>query len=239
MARREIGEINAGSMADIAFLLLIFFLVTTTMEVDAGIGRNLPMKSDEEIPIEDRPKVLERDVLQVMANSNDQLMVEGKFIEVDEFEEIVKAFFLDNRRSDVNPDMPKYETITIEKCRTEISVLNGLLENDPPNKAQIEKDVEKWKTKMEICRDNGGQFREISSLAVIRLQNQAKTSYGLYIQLQNILSKVMNELRQEQCDLYGWPSYKDLDEENPEDNQKLEKLKILVPERIIEAPIEL
>jgi biopolymer transport protein ExbD len=50
MAKRELEEISAGSMADIAFLLLIFFLVTTTVEVDAGIGRNMPLKVDNLIP---------------------------------------------------------------------------------------------------------------------------------------------------------------------------------------------
>ena len=53
MSRRSLPEINAGSMADIAFLLLIFFLVTTTMDVDTGLVRKLPAMPEEEEIIDD------------------------------------------------------------------------------------------------------------------------------------------------------------------------------------------
>ncbi len=65
MARRTVPEINAGSMADIAFLLLIFFLVATTMEVDGGIARKLPQKQPpHQTP---PPKLKEKNVLQNFA----------------------------------------------------------------------------------------------------------------------------------------------------------------------------
>jgi len=72
---RKVQEINAGSMADIAFLLLIFFLVTTTMDVDSGIMRVLPPPVQDDDPIID---VKERNVFTVLINSSDQLFVNGK-----------------------------------------------------------------------------------------------------------------------------------------------------------------
>lgn len=75
MARRAITEINAGSMADIAFLLLIFFLVTTTMDVDTGISRKLPPPVEDE---QDIPDINERNIFKVLVNRNDQLLVRDK-----------------------------------------------------------------------------------------------------------------------------------------------------------------
>ncbi len=69
MAKRSVPEINAGSMADIAFLLLIFFLVTTTMDVDKGINRKLP-PYDEDV-LEDPPVIKEKNIFTVLLNSND------------------------------------------------------------------------------------------------------------------------------------------------------------------------
>lgn len=71
MARRDVPEVNAGSMADIAFLLLIFFLVTTTIEKDSGIARTLPPidELDEEVNIR------KRNLFIVNVNKNDELLV--------------------------------------------------------------------------------------------------------------------------------------------------------------------
>ena len=76
MSRKKSPEINAGSMADIAFLLLIFFLVTTTMNVDAGISKKIPEKITHETPI----NIKEKNILEVNINFNNQLFVDGKII---------------------------------------------------------------------------------------------------------------------------------------------------------------
>ncbi len=84
-------EVNAGSMADIAFLLLIFFLVTTTIGVDQGISRKLP-------PFQEKPEVPpinERNILTVLVNLNDQLMVEDQLMDIKDLRETAIKF-LDN-----------------------------------------------------------------------------------------------------------------------------------------------
>ncbi|PZX56551.1 ExbD/TolR family protein [Algoriphagus chordae] len=87
-------EVNAGSMADIAFLLLIFFLVTTTIASDKGILNILPPKLDPNNP---PPKIdlNERNIFTILLNANDQLLVEGEFRESPEgLDEDVKAFIM-------------------------------------------------------------------------------------------------------------------------------------------------
>lgn len=92
MARRATPEVNAGSMADIAFLLLIFFLVTTTIEKDKGIARQLPPKQDEDIP---PPPLKEKNIFIVNVNQNDQLLVEEELMELKDLKDAAIAF-LDN-----------------------------------------------------------------------------------------------------------------------------------------------
>lgn len=90
---RKTPELNASSMADIAFLLLIFFLVTTTMDVDSGIYRKLPPMPEKD-QILDAPKVKPRNVLLVLINQYDKLQVGGELMNVKNLKAKVKEFIM-------------------------------------------------------------------------------------------------------------------------------------------------
>jgi biopolymer transport protein ExbD len=125
MARMN-PEINAGSMADIAFLLLIFFLVTTTMDVDTGLRRLLPPPIDPNAP--PPPPVRERNVFVVLVDQNDRLLVEGELGNIQMLREQTRNFLL-NPTND--PTMPERVMRTIDNLG-EIEVSRGIisLQND-------------------------------------------------------------------------------------------------------------
>ncbi len=93
MAKRNAPEVNAGSMADIAFLLLIFFLVTTTIETDSGISRKLPPKLEENQP--PPPIIKQRNLFVVNVNANDDLLVEDESMDLKDLR-AAAVKFLDN-----------------------------------------------------------------------------------------------------------------------------------------------
>ena len=104
MAKRKVQEINASSMADIAFLLLIFFLVTTTMSVDKGLSRRLPPPLPPNMEKKD-VEVNKRNILVVLINSNNQLMVQGEPLDVRELKDRAKEFILNEARESSLPEI--------------------------------------------------------------------------------------------------------------------------------------
>lgn len=141
MNRRETPEINAGSMADIAFLLLIFFLVTTTMDVDQGIFRKIPEKNNES-----KVLVKDKNILEVRINQHNNLMVEESEVDISQLTQIA-IDFIDNgagkdregnhctwcqgKKDPLSSDHPSKAVIAIESNRnanygTYISVLDNL-----------------------------------------------------------------------------------------------------------------
>lgn len=83
-------EVNAGSMADIAFLLLIFFLVTTSIENDAGLNRLMPPENNV-----DNVYIKEQNLFEISINNSDQIMAEGEILEIVNLKRMVVAF-IDN-----------------------------------------------------------------------------------------------------------------------------------------------
>lgn len=91
MGKRKTSEINSSSMADIAFLLLIFFLVTTSMSTSTGLSRRLPqpLPPDVEVPPIDINK---RNIFVVKINSQNQLMVQGELMILKDLRARAKEF---------------------------------------------------------------------------------------------------------------------------------------------------
>jgi biopolymer transport protein ExbD len=117
--KTRMPEINTGSTADIAFLLLTFFLVTTTFDQEKGIMRKLP--EWEQLPT--NIDVRKRNILPVLINSKDQVMIREKLVSFNEIRKITREFLLNpENRSDL-PETELKEIGTLGK----IPVTKGVI----------------------------------------------------------------------------------------------------------------
>ena len=124
--KKKVPDLNAGSMADISFLLLIFFLVTTTMDTDSGITRRLPP------PVENPEmdvKVKERNIMNVLINKYDKLLVNGKPGDVATLKDMTKEFITPSPSDEKAPEV---EVKDIELIPEAVMISKGVvsLKND-------------------------------------------------------------------------------------------------------------
>ena len=155
-------------MADIAFLLLIFFLAATTMDSDTGLMRQLPAIPDPNVP-QDVNKINDRNILEVKVNKDNLLLVEGQLTEFDQLREIAHNFILNPNDE---PSMPEREVVNIP------------------------------------------YFGNVAvTKAVISLQNDIGTKYGVFLAVQNELIAARAKLRDDVArQEFGIP-YEKLDED--------------------------
>lgn len=102
--KKRDAEIPSSSMADIAFLLLIFFLVTTTIDADKGIYMQLPPKLDENNP---PPEINQRNLLNILVNADGQVLVDNELTSISQIREVVKRHVTNMGREpnfSVSPD---------------------------------------------------------------------------------------------------------------------------------------
>ena len=106
------NTINAGSMADIAFLLLIFFLVTTVILEDQGIAVKLPPWTNEPTP-----PIPPRNILAIKVNAEDQILVEGDYAKVNNIKDRAVEFVLNPKKRDDLPNKPTKAVISLQNDR--------------------------------------------------------------------------------------------------------------------------
>ena len=106
MARKKRGVpgINSSSTADIAFMLLIFFLITTSMDTDRGLARRLPPPPENDQKDKSDVIVKERNVLQVRVNKNDELMVGGEWLDIKQLRAKAKEFIANPNNDENMPE---------------------------------------------------------------------------------------------------------------------------------------
>ncbi|MGB3180101.1 MAG: biopolymer transporter ExbD [Cyclobacteriaceae bacterium] len=110
---RAKNEVNAGSMADIAFLLLIFFLVTTQIKTDKGLTFMLPPKNEDQEVVKQK----ERNIFKILVNSSDRLLVEGESLtDMTRLKGMVKEHVMNNGR---NPDLSDSPDKAIVSLKTD------------------------------------------------------------------------------------------------------------------------
>ncbi|MBR2608387.1 MAG: biopolymer transporter ExbD [Bacteroidales bacterium] len=124
---KKTPEINSSSTADMAFILLCFFLMTTTMDQDKGLQRRLPPMPDPNQKVEDQ-KVNRRNIIVVKINSADRLLAGSEPMDVSQLKDKIKEF-LTNPTDD--PNLPEKEEIEIDNfgpCMVSKGVIS--LQND-------------------------------------------------------------------------------------------------------------
>lgn len=230
MARRKIEEINAGSMADIAFLLLIFFLVTTTMDTDEGIVRTLPQKLPPDYKME--VEINARDVFEVLVNANDQLLVENEYIQIEQLKDKTKEFLTNPSNRD---GLPIMEEVSVDRCKTEIDnrkrAMSGKVE--PTVAGVLKAEITEWEDKL-AAAEKVGSFRTLPKLAIISLRNDNGTSYKRYVEVQDALQSAINELRNEWSQRVYGENFTDWSSSKDEDKEKIKIIRAIIPQRIAE-----
>jgi len=225
MAKRELEEINAGSMADIAFLLLVFFLVATTLSTDQGVERSLPKKEEQQ----DAVIINQDNIFEIKVDARDRLLVEGNLASLDVLKNELNVFYTNpgNGRN----DMPKLKRVAKESIMEEISMYQAVL-NEKPNDKNAQDKITELEGKLRT-HELIGDFTEIPSNAFVSIQTDKSTSYERFIAVYNEIEATINDLKEEACMKYFKRQMFELDETIEEDREKLVALRVLFPKRIM------
>lgn len=232
-SKRKIQEVDASSIADIAFILLAFIIVVTTLQEEEGIPAVLPQKRDIENPTP--PVIKKKNILEILVNKDNQLMIENQWDKsMDDIKPMVMEFMTNPNKSE---DLPELVEVNQAICQQQIQLLEKLVEGGDTDK---QKKLDEWKDKLAAVKLLG-PYKTLPKAATVALQYDKGTSYGTYLGVRDEIMKGINELRDEKClEAFGI-SYKALDGlraevKTEEDKAKISAIREVYPQKIIKLP---
>ena len=249
-------------MADIAFLLLIFFLVTTTMDKDTAYARKIPKK----VEVENDEIVQKKNIYKISINNKQNIQARDSIIKPEDIEQLnsrIKHFYLVNREKteDRNIDYPYYSVVSkaiidqrIAEAYSKQETYEKLLETDSKYEKfieQMDNEIAEWGRKKRIldlyARSSGKkEMPEIAFQAHVRLESFIDTDYSAYVAVQSEVEKAVTEMRNEESQALFGITYTamrqyyqtNLLERTPkvqEYKDKMDLIELLFPLRIIEV----
>lgn len=230
MARRELEEINASSMADIAFLLLVFFLVTTTLNKEKVQEERLPQKTPP-----DMPTVLVNpvNVLEIIANKNDQILLENEYSEIEEITERVIEFYI-HPKSENGTKWPPVTQVSKQLVDAKLQSFKSYLAAGDAT-FSWEDSVAIWEKKYTTIEVLGGPYNEISEKAIVTITVDNSTKFNTYLSVYDAILKGINQLREELCQSKFDRPYNSLDDDIPEDEKIKKAIDAVYPKRVMKA----
>lgn len=207
---KKIPQLNAGSMADIAFLLLVFFLLVTVIQEEKGILKILPEFQDNIAPVP------ARNILEIRLNAKGEFLADNEEVTPGELADVVKSFYTNGGvfapeiASDHLPERKKLK--------------EGLVTTEGSDTA--------------TALAAFGDFRIMPSSSIICLSFDHSVPYDHYIEAMNIVDQVTNDFREELCLSKTGKSYRELLDSDPEELMLKKASQVVYPTCLSEFEIE-
>lgn len=228
MKRRNIATINTGSMADIAFLLLIFFLVSTTIEADEGIQQNLPEWSEE--PASPFPK---QNMLKIMINDQGEMLINGVPGSLADVYRVTREFYTNDgvfQEESFIDEMPVRKWVNNEKCKSKLIQLN---QENSVNQSELDQ----WQ-KLEKATSVLGPFKKMPETFSVSIFFTEKSDYQSFIDITNEIESALNDMRNELALEITGNSFDKLKKGTGKERQIYNAIQVVYPKSVSDHLVE-